>query len=113
MRKIIEYLYKKFCYQEDETFKLKKIELTKDQKKELKNNCSLMVKNGSLELIVDILVSQSETRQLYKKSNTPIQTTEAELEKVFRDGVNGVIMMVKRMGNVSEDTKEFDRHAAL
>lgn len=115
MRKLIELLYNKYCKKEYSPFELIKKELSPDELEHLYFSCKTIVEQGVLQLVVDMVIAESQDRQLDTSSCSPVMTTEAEKERMKRNGIGDLMEKIQKLALKAkkENEDEFDRFSAI
>jgi len=101
IKKFISHLYKTYC-DEQEFFELKKKDITEYERKQVYLECRQIIDTGVLERIIDMLVAESEVRQLYEWNDDKIALTE----RSKREGIAGLLERIKMYARKAIDPKE-------
>lgn len=114
-KKLIQKLYLRYFGKTEEAFFVDAKEFTKDELLHIYTECKLMLDNGILEKVKDMVVAKSEQRQLYGDSmNLPLQVTQAELERQRRIGIEELWFKISELSKkVPIKEKEFDKHKII
>lgn len=100
LKKFIIYLYNRYVA-EPSAFEVQKKIMTKDEIESLAFKCRDMLMDGSLQKVIDMVVAESEMRQLYDESKN---------EKEKRQGIADLINKMKWfIGKLPKEKKEFDK----
>ena len=96
-KRIIRYFYKRFC-DEQEFFELNKKDITANERLQIYVECKHMLGIGVLERVIDQVVAESETNQLYN---------DVKEEIYRREGIASLFIKIKSFANkaVKEDEK--------
>lgn len=118
IKNLITRLYEKYCAEpkkEYSPFEVVKQELTQDELFHLYTSCKLIMDQGIFMKVVDMVIAESQDEQLEKKSCTPIYTTEAELERLRRDGIGRLVERINLFASkaIQDKQEEFDEYAAI
>jgi len=105
IKKIIKKLYKRYFPREDAFF-IEQKKYSKDEEKHIQTECKLMLDVGILQKVVDMMIAESETLQLYSASNQPVQVTEAELYRQRRGGIEDLMKKIKYFSSQAVEPKE-------
>ena len=110
LKKLITFLYDRYVRTEkDGLFEMKKTEFSENDKKQMYIESDLMLKHGFLEKIVDIVVAESEFKQLYGCENRPVTVTDAQLEAARRGGIEDLMQKIKALARrVPSEGEKFD-----
>lgn len=118
MKKLITFLYKKYCepiepQKEYSPFEILKKEMTEDEKKQLYISCKFILEQGHFMKVVDMYIAESQDEQLEMRGLTPFYTTDAELERMRRDGVGKIVEKIKLFAGkaIVSPEEEFDKFA--
>jgi predicted transglutaminase-like cysteine proteinase len=92
-----------------------KREFTNAEQKQLFIEAKLLLDNGHLQEIIDMVIAESEHRQLYQCSNQPVRVTDAQLEAERRNGIGELMKKVNQFANkaIKESEKEFDKYESI
>lgn len=113
-RKIIKRLYQKFYPKPVEAFFVEIKEYTKDEQHRFYLDCERILKEDVLIRVKDMFYVDSEKIQLYESDNTPIRTTEADLERFKRIGVAEFFKLLEEFARrVPKDSPEYDKHSII
>ena len=114
MKNIIRKLYEKYCRTSVGIFMPEEKEITEDRKLQIYIESKQMIDLGVLKQIMEIYFAESEAKQLYESKNFPIQTTEAELERQKRVGIEDLWRKIEEYANkVPGKEEEFNKHEII
>jgi hypothetical protein len=107
-KKLIQYLYKRYCISDCKAFFIEKKEYTKEEEQVMYKECLIMIKTGILQNVVDMVYADSESEQLYNRTIDPKQELDARM------GIERLMDKIKSLANkVPKEGAEFDKNAAL
>ena len=110
----IKQFFSKLAPQEVEAFYVHEKEFTEAELNELYGECSMMLKIGVLQKVIDMVVTDSEQKQLYKCTNRPFEITEAELEKQRRGGIADLKSKIQSLASkIPKPKEEFNPNEAI
>ena len=100
IKKIINYLYKHFCTNPAEVFFVEEKQYSQEETDVICKECSVLLVEGTLQKVIDMVYARSEHRQLYES------TPDALLEKYRREGIATLKSKIQSLANLSKKKEE-------
>jgi len=114
IKNFIKYLFEKYCQDERSIFYIEEQKFTKEELLVIYTECLLILQNGTFDKVIDMVIAESEKRQLYVSKNFPVTITEAELEKERRVGIEILYNKIKEFSKkVPKKETDFNKYNIL